>query len=63
MRKLKGQLDSFRNTLEKNKNPMRAENEKRYLKSPYKFFGISLPFTEKRKLIRWFEFVKNIRYT
>lgn len=41
------QLDSFRKILKDNANKYRAVNEKRYLKSPYKFFGVSLPFTKK----------------
>ncbi|HWR58975.1 MAG TPA: DNA alkylation repair protein [Thermodesulfovibrionales bacterium] len=30
-----------------NANPVRATYEKRYLKSPFKFFGTSVPFTDK----------------
>lgn len=44
---LRKQLASFRKTLKDNYNEERAVNEKRYLKSPYKFFGVSLPFTDK----------------
>jgi len=47
MKTIKTQLDIFRKTLEKNVNKERAVNEKRYLKSPYKFFGVSVPFTDK----------------
>jgi 3-methyladenine DNA glycosylase AlkD len=47
MKNIKTQLDIFRKTLEKNVNKERAVNEKRYLKSPYKFFGVSVPFTDK----------------
>jgi 3-methyladenine DNA glycosylase AlkD len=54
MKNIKTQLDIFRKTLEKNVNEERAVNEKRYLKSPYKFFGVSVPFTDKmaRQFIR-----------
>lgn len=34
----------FRQTLLKNSNPERAAKEKSYLKSPYKFFGVTVPF-------------------
>jgi 3-methyladenine DNA glycosylase AlkD len=44
---IRKQLASFRKTLKDYTNPERAVNEKRYLKSPYKFFGVSLPFTDK----------------
>ena len=40
-------LASFRKTLSNNSNPERAEKEKSYLKSPYKFFGVPVPFMEK----------------
>lgn len=40
-------MAAFRKTLKDNYNEERAVNEKRYLKSPYKFFGVSLPFTDK----------------
>jgi len=40
-------MASFRKTLKDNVDPERAVNEKRYLKSPFKFFGVSLPFTDK----------------
>lgn len=43
----KVQLNSFRRILKNNSNKDRAINEKKYLKSPYKFFGVSLPFTDK----------------
>jgi 3-methyladenine DNA glycosylase AlkD len=41
------QLTAFRKMLKDNADKERAFNEKRYLKSPYKFFGVSLPFTDK----------------
>ncbi len=44
---IRKQMASFRKTLKDNYNQDRAVNEKRYLKSPYKFFGVSLPFTDK----------------
>ncbi|OGW32687.1 MAG: hypothetical protein A2X59_08310 [Nitrospirae bacterium GWC2_42_7] len=47
MKTIKTQLGIFRKTLEKNTNKERAVNEKRYLKSPCKFFGVSVPFTDK----------------
>jgi|SRR5208283_4729628 len=37
----------FRKTLNKNSNPERAAKEKSYLKSPYKFFGVTVPFITK----------------
>ncbi len=40
-------LAAFRKTLRENSDPARAENEKRYLKSPYKFFGVTVPFVTK----------------
>jgi len=40
-------LAAFRKTLTDHADRERAVNEKRYLKSPYKFFGVSLPFTDK----------------
>jgi len=40
-------LAAFRKILKVNADRERAVNEKRYLKSPYKFFGVSLPFTDK----------------
>lgn len=33
--------------MQANANPQRAANEKRYLKSPFKFFGTSVPFTDR----------------
>ncbi|HXX53097.1 MAG TPA: DNA alkylation repair protein [Thermodesulfovibrionales bacterium] len=47
MSKSRKQLISFRKLMRENANPERAVNEKRYLKSPFKFFGVSLPLTEK----------------
>ncbi len=41
------QFTIFRKLLRENANPERAVNEKRYLKSPFKFFGTSVPFTDK----------------
>jgi 3-methyladenine DNA glycosylase AlkD len=41
------QLALFRETLKDNADQERAVYEKKYLKSPFKFFGISLPFTDK----------------
>ncbi len=43
---IRKQLALFRKTLKTNTNQERAVNEKKYLKSPYKFFGVSLPFTD-----------------
>lgn len=40
-------LAEFRRALRVAHKPERAENEKRYLKSPYKFFGVTVPFIEK----------------
>src|SRR5208283_4968137 len=37
----------FRKTLSKNSDPERAAKEKSYLKSPYKFFGVTVPFIER----------------
>lgn len=37
----------FRKALREKANPERALNEKAYLKSPYKFFGVSVPIAEK----------------
>ncbi len=44
---IRRQLALFRKMLKDNADQERAVNEKRYLKSPYKFFGVSLPFTDK----------------
>lgn len=41
------QIALLRNALKKHSNKERAVNGKRYLKSPYKFFGVSIPITEK----------------
>lgn len=41
------QLISLRQELKKHSNPERAVQEKRYLKSPFKFIGVSLPLTDK----------------
>lgn len=35
---------AFRRVLSEAHDPARALNEKRYLKSPYKFFGVTVPF-------------------
>ncbi|MDA8090615.1 MAG: DNA alkylation repair protein, partial [Nitrospiraceae bacterium] len=40
-------LATFRKTLSNNSNPERAEKEKSYLKSPFKFFGVPVPFMKK----------------
>jgi len=47
MIKIKRQLASLKKELKKHSNADRAVNEKKYLKSPYKFFGVSIPITEK----------------
>ncbi len=47
MSKNRKQLIIFRRRMKENADPERAVNEKRYLKSPFKFFGVSLPLTEK----------------
>lgn len=44
---IRKQLASFRKTLKNNADPERAVQEKRYLKSPFKFFGTSLPFADR----------------
>ncbi|MBI5739768.1 MAG: DNA alkylation repair protein [Nitrospirae bacterium] len=44
---MKQQIDSLRRELKKNADPERAVQEKRYLKSPYKFFGTSLPLADR----------------
>lgn len=41
------QLNSLRKELRRCSNPERAVQEKRYLKSPFKFIGVSLPLTDK----------------
>lgn len=41
------QLASFRKALRENSDPARAEYEKRYLKSPHNFFGVTVPFINK----------------
>jgi len=41
------QLASFRKALREHSDPVRAEYEKRYLKSPHKFFGVTVPFVNK----------------
>lgn len=41
------QIGSFRKLLEVDADKDRAINEKRYLKSPFKFFGVSVPITDK----------------
>ncbi|MGD0282395.1 MAG: DNA alkylation repair protein [Dissulfurispiraceae bacterium] len=40
-------LAIFRKRLKENSNPERAAKEKSYLKSPYKFFGVTVPFITK----------------
>lgn len=40
-------LKQIRKELRKGHDPVRAVNEKRYLKSPYKFFGITIPALRK----------------
>lgn len=47
MNDIQSQLDIFRKKLKADSNKDRAINEKKYLKSPYKFFGVSVPFTDK----------------
>jgi 3-methyladenine DNA glycosylase AlkD len=44
---IRKQLTLLRKQLKDNANPERAVQEKRYLKSPYKFIGTSLPFADK----------------
>ena len=44
---IRQQLILFRKIMKQNRNPERALHEKRYLKSPFKFFGTSVPFTDK----------------
>lgn len=41
------QLTSLRKALQEHADPERAVNEKRYLKSQFTFFGVSLPATDK----------------
>src|SRR6266498_908089 len=40
------QITLFRRLMKKHANPERAVYEKRYLKSPFKFFGTTVPFTD-----------------
>lgn len=40
-------IQAFRKAMATHSNAERAVQEKRYLKSPFKFFGVSLPATEK----------------
>jgi 3-methyladenine DNA glycosylase AlkD len=47
MENIQKQLDIFKKTIKANANPDRAVQERRYLKSPFKFFGVSLPLTDK----------------
>ncbi len=47
MTKVRQQLIRFRKIMKENANPERAVQEKRYLKSPFKFFGTSVPFTDR----------------
>jgi 3-methyladenine DNA glycosylase AlkD len=42
--------DFFHQELKKIADPQRAQNEKRYLKSPYVFYGVRIP--ELRKIVR-----------
>jgi 3-methyladenine DNA glycosylase AlkD len=44
---LQRQLSLFRETMKSGSHRERAVYEKAYLKSPYKFFGTSLPFADK----------------
>lgn len=44
---IRSEIADFRKKLKAGANPERAVNEKRYLKSPFRFYGVSLPFTEK----------------
>jgi 3-methyladenine DNA glycosylase AlkD len=46
-KKIRRQLAEIRRTFKENSDPERARNEKRYLKSPHKFFGVTLPFIRK----------------
>ncbi|GAB4389871.1 MAG: DNA alkylation repair protein [Thermodesulfovibrionales bacterium] len=43
---MKWELASFRKALRAAHDPERARDEKRYLKSPLKFFGVAVPFIE-----------------
>ena len=47
MPKIQKQIYALRDELKRYSNSERAVQEKRYLKSPFKFFGVSLPATEK----------------
>ncbi len=47
MNAIRRQLTSFRRMIKENADPERAVHEKQYLKSPFKFFGTSVPFTDK----------------
>ncbi|MBI5212028.1 MAG: DNA alkylation repair protein [Nitrospirae bacterium] len=47
MQEIQKQIASLRNELKRYSNSERAVQEKRYLKSPFKFFGVSLPLTDK----------------
>lgn len=47
MEDIQKQLAFFRRTLKNNSKKERAEKEKAYLKSPYKFFGVPVPFIDK----------------
>ena len=44
---IRKKLDNLRSAMKAGGDPERAVNEKQYLKSPFRFFGTSLPFTEK----------------
>ncbi len=47
MKEIQKQIDFLNNALKRYSNSERAVQEKRYLKSPFKFFGVSLPLTDK----------------
>jgi hypothetical protein len=47
MQEIKKQINFLRNGLNRYSNSERAVQEKRYLKSPFKFFDVSLPLTDK----------------
>ncbi|MBI1810497.1 MAG: DNA alkylation repair protein [Nitrospirae bacterium] len=47
MPKIQKQIYALRDELKRYSNSERAVQEKRYLKSPFKFFGVSLPLTDK----------------
>lgn len=47
VKNIKKKIHYFREALKNNSNKERAEKEKAYLKSPYKFFGVSVPIIDK----------------